>query len=166
MLVALKFWEGLPMKYLLCLKYFWILILKPRWIYRFFCSFMILCFGTSFKRLEIAHLIAHRPSKVTLCDVFLIMWLTFDNIIHLTIYTQEERKLHFSYHMWYFMCYVGLTCTQDHCLFGWTPCVVSLSFFFSDTLCSGNINSWRSFMEIFSCLLDTFPVRASYFLLI
>ena len=40
----------------------------------------------------------------------------------------------------------------------------SLFFLFSDTLYSGNINSWKSYH--FSCLLDMFPVRASYFLLI
>ena len=49
------------MKYLLCLKLFEILILEPRWICGlrfivFLCSFIILCFGTSFKQLRIAHL--------------------------------------------------------------------------------------------------------------
>ena len=78
-----------------------------------------MCLVTSFRRLEIVHLT-------------------------IKIY-EEERKFHFSCHIWHFMCYVGLTCPQDHCLFGWTSFVVSLSFLFSDTLYSGNINAWRSY---------------------
>ena len=44
-----------------CLRYFGILRLEPRWICQlrfiaYFCCFMILCFGTSFRRLEIIHL--------------------------------------------------------------------------------------------------------------
>ena len=67
------------------------------------------------------------------------------NIKDLTIYTQEERKFYFSCHIWHFMCDVGLKCPQDHCLSDWMRCVVSLSFLFSDTLYSININSLRSY---------------------
>ena len=44
-------------------------------------------------------------AKVMFCDLFLIMWWTFDNIKHLTTYIQEERKFHFSYHVlcWSYM---------------------------------------------------------------
>ena len=109
-------------------------------------------------------------AKVMFCDLFLIMWWTFDNIKHLTIYTQEERKFHFSYDIWHFMCYVGLTCPQDHWLFDSTRCVVSLSFLFSDSLYSGNINSWRSYYgNIFllawyvSCACELFSVNLIVF---
>ena len=45
----------------------------------------------------------------------------------------------------------GISCVildlhpQDHCLFDWTRCIVSLSFLFSDTLYLENINSWSIF---------------------
>ena len=93
-------------------------------------------------------------ANVTLCDLFLMMWWTFGNIKHLTIYTQEEKKSHFSCQIWHFMCYVRLTCPQDHCLFDWARCVVSLSFLFFNTLYSENFSFWRSYYEIFSCLLE------------
>ena len=82
----------------------------------------------------------------------------FGNIKHLTIHTQKARKFYFSYHIWHFMCYFGLTCSQDHCLFDWTRCVVSLPFVFSNTIYSGNINSWRSYYWIIFMLvrLDLF----------
>ena len=78
----------------------------------------------------------------------------FDMTKHLSIFTQKERKFHFSYHIWHFMCYVGLTSPQDHWLFNWTRCVVSLPFLFSDTIYSGNINSWRSYYENIFWLLS------------
>ena len=133
-------------------------------IYRFFCSFMILCFDISFKRLEIDHLLKYW--NVTFCDVFLIMWLTLDNRKRLPTYIQEKGKFHSSYHIWH----VGLTCSQDHYLFDWTPCVASLSFLFSDTLYSGNINYWRSYYgNIFllgwyvSCACELFSVNLILF---
>ena len=129
-------------------------------IYRFFCSFMILCFDISFKRLEIAHLLKYW--NVTFCDVFLIMWITLDNRKCLPTYIQEKGKFHSSYHI----CHVGLTCSQDHYLFDWTPCVASLSSSFLIHSIQETSTIEGVIMEIFSCLVDTFPVRASYFLLI
>ena len=100
-----------------------------------------------------------------------------DNVVNIRqhkapnyIYTQEERKFHFLCHIWHFMCYVELTCSQDHCIFDWTPCVVSLSFLFSDTLCPENINSWRSYYgNIFwlasyvSCACELFSINLIVF---
>ena len=91
--------------------------------------------------------------------------MKFDNLNYQTIYTQEKRKFHFSYHIWHFMCYAGLLCYQD-CLFDWAYCVASLPFLFSITIYSEDINSWRVIIEIFSCFFDTISVLASYFLLI
>ena len=84
-------------------------------------------------------------ARVTFCDAFLIMRLIFTNIKHLTIYIKEKRKLHFSHHIWCFMCFAGLTCPQDHSIFDWTPCVVSLSFLFSDAVYLGNIITWKGY---------------------
>ena len=95
-----------------------------------------------------------RCAKISMNKVFLIMWWTVGNIKHLTIYSQEEKKSHFSCQIWHFMCYVRLTCPQDHCLFDWARCVISFSFLFFNTLYSGNFSFWRSYYEIFSCLLD------------
>ena len=70
----------------------------------YFCFFMILCLGTSFRRLEIVH----QQLKYSQSDVLRSI---SDNVVnirgeHLIIYTQEERKLHFSCHTWHFLCYV------------------------------------------------------------
>ena len=72
------------------------------------------------------------------------------------IWFSKERilKFHFSYHIWHFMCYVGLTSTQDHWLFNWKRYVISLPFLFSNTIYSGNINSWRSYYENIFWLLS------------
>ena len=40
-----------------------------------------------------------------------------------------------------------VTCLQDHCLFDWTRCVLSLPFFFSNIIYTRNINSSRSYYE-------------------
>ena len=100
-------------------------------------------------------------AKVKFCDLFLIMWWTFDNIKHLIVYTREERKFDFSCHIWHFMCYVGLTCPQDHCLFDWTHCVVSLNPSYFPIHSIQEISVLEGvIMEIYSCLLDAFPVLA------
>ena len=90
----------------------------------------------------------------------------FDNIKHLSMYIQEEKKTP----LFIFMCYVGLTCPKDYCLFDWTHFVVSLPFLFSDTSYSGNINSWRSYWENIvllvwynSCAFESFSANLFFF---
>ena len=87
---------------------------------------------------------------MTFCDLFLVMWVTFDNIKHLAIIPKKKENSTF---------YMSPT-----------PCVVSLSFLFSDTLYSGNINSWRSYYgNIFllawyvSCACELFSVNLIVF---
>ena len=60
---------------------------------------------------------------------------------------KKENSIFYTIHgiLLHFMCYVWLTCLLDHCLFDWTCCVVSLLFLFSDTIYSGNFNSWRGY---------------------
>ena len=96
----------------MCLKYFGIVILEPRWIcwlrlIVFFLSFVILCFGTSFKLLEIAQLLEYSQSDI-LRSIFDNV-VKFDNIKRLTIYAQEEKQFYFLHHLWHFMCNVELT---------------------------------------------------------
>ena len=62
-------------------------------------------------------------AKVTFCDLLSDNVVKFDNIKHLTIYTQEKEKLHFSYHISHFMYYVGLTCLQDDSLMLSRSCI-------------------------------------------
>ena len=83
-------------------------------------------------------------SKVTVFDIFLIMWLTSDNIEHVIIHAQEEIKFHF---------YI------KHFVFFLYPSSFLIDSFQETSILEGVI------VEIFSCLFDTFPVRASYFLL-
>ena len=90
--------------------------------------------------------------------------MKFSNIKYQTIYNQEERKFHFPYDMWHFMCYVGLTCSQDQCLFDWTLCIVSLTSLFPDTSYSENIEInylnehyfCQAKVTIFLCLGESF----------
>ena len=97
-----------------------------------------------------------------------------DNVVnnrqHKILYTHEERKFHFSCHIWHFMFSVGLTFPQYHCVFPWTYWVLSLVFLLFDILYSGNVSSWRSYHgNIFllawyvSCDCEIFPVNLIVF---
>ena len=141
-------------------------------IYRFFHSFMILYFDTSFKLLEIAQLaIKNSPSDV--------LRSISDNVMDIRqhkatnyIYPRSKKIPLFIPYMVFYVLYWTSTFPQDHCLFHWTRCVVSLSFLFSDTLYLENINSWRIYYgnifllvryvfqacELFSAILIVFAI--------
>ena len=107
---------------------------------------------------------------MTLCDLLLIMWWTFNNIMHLIIYILKKKQnstFHAIYmilwHIWHFMHYVRLTCPQDHCLSDWTRC----DFFLSR---SGNIKDWRSYngfifllIRYVFCACELFSINLTVF---
>ena len=106
-----------------------------RWMYRFifiayFCSFTILRLGTSFIRLEIDHRLISWNWIWPISDNSVNIW-EHNALNYICI--QAEKYIYLLYRIWYFMCYVGRTCPQNHCLFDWTPCIVSSSFLFFDT---------------------------------
>ena len=104
-------------------------------------------------------------SKVTVFDIFLIMWLTSDNIEHVIIHAQEEIKFHF-YTIYGILCVMLdlhvlkiIAYFIKHFVFFLYPSSFLIDSFQETSILEGVI------VEIFSCLFDTFPVRASYFLL-
>ena len=95
LLAALKF-----KKYLRNLKQFGILILESRWIFRlrfiafiFVPSYVLVPLSNGLKLLIL--LLKYDQSDVL--RSILIMWWTFNNLKHITIYTQEEQNSTFHY---------------------------------------------------------------------
>ena len=120
----------------MCLKFFGILILDLRWIcqLRFIAVFVRSWPCVLVPLLNCLKSLIWLLKYSLMIDLFLIMRWTFDNMKHLTIYTQEERKFYFPYRVWLLMCYVGLTCPQDHCLFDRTLCCFFILPLFPYTL--------------------------------
>ena len=95
------------------------------------------------------------------------MWSTFDNIKHLTIYTQEVKE-NSTFHKIYDILCVMLDLHVPKIIAYLIERVVLFLYPSSSLIHSVQDRSILEgvIMEIFSCSLDTFPVRASYFLLI
>ena len=87
---------------------------------------------------------------------------------HLTIYTQEERKFHFSYHTFHVILCVMFDLHVPKIIAYLIRRVVLFLYHSSFLIHSIQETSILEgvIMEIFSFLLETFPVPASYFLLI
>ena len=112
----------------------------------YFCFFMILCLGTSFRRLKIVN----QQLKYSQSDVLRSI---SDNVVNIRqhkalnyIYPRRKKIPFFMPYMAFFV--LCLTYMSPRSLLVWLNTlfrVVSLSFLFSDTLYPGNISSWRSY---------------------